>query len=89
MMRYSYNIIVEYIPGKENVFADVLSRSTASPEKVYELLADEIESCAEHCASPKRLVKMRRLQANDEVLAQVLKCVHTAQLTMLRWANVV
>lgn len=80
MMRYCYT--VEYITGKDNVVADALSRSTASPTKVDELFVEEVESYAEQsinfCASPKRLVEMRRLQAHDEVLAQVLKYVRTS-----------
>ena len=54
MMRYSY--IVKYIPGNDNVVADTLPRSTASPQKVDELFADEVESYAEQQRSTLALV---------------------------------
>ena len=66
---------------KDKVVADSLSPSTVIPEKVDELFAEEVESYAEqsvNCsASPKRLVEIRHLQANDEVLAHVLTYVQT------------
>ena len=79
LMRFAP--VVRYVPGKENLTADGLSRApVGKPGRNDTLLVDEVEDFADSIvrslpASSPRLAEIKNAQQADEVLRQVIHYV--------------